>query len=164
MRVVVADTGPLNYLVLIDSVDLLPKLFEKVFTPEAVRAELLDPDTPAAVRTWAAQPPPWLEISPVSVAIDDPAWRALDVGERAALALARTLSAELVLMDDRVGVAVAQRQGFTVTGTLGVLDLAARRGLVDLADAFAWLRATSFRYPPEMMDALLARYRKGDQE
>jgi hypothetical protein len=80
---------------------------------------------------------------------------------RAALALARTLSAELVLMDDRVGVAVAQRQGFTVTGTLGVLDLAAQRGLVDLADAFARLRATSFRYPPEMMDALLASIAKG---
>ena len=67
-------------------------------------------------------------------------------------------------MDDRAGVAVAQRQGFTVTGTLGVLDLAAQRGLVDLADAFARLRATSFRYPPEMMDALLAQHPKGDQE
>jgi predicted nucleic acid-binding protein len=159
MRLVVADTGPLNYLVLIGCVDLLPKLFEKVSTPVAVQAELLDPDAPAA-----AQPPPWLEISPVSAAIDDPAWRALDAGERAALALARTLSAELVLMDDRAGVAVAQRQGFTVTGTLGVLDLAAQRGLVDLADAFARLRATSFRYRPEMMDALLAQHRKGDQE
>jgi predicted nucleic acid-binding protein len=159
MRLVVADTGPLNYLVLIGCVDLLPKLFEKVSTPVAVQAELLDPDAPAA-----AQPAPWLEISPVSAAIDDPAWRALDAGERAALALARTLSAELVVMDDRAGVAVAQRQGFTVTGTLGVLDLAAQRGLVDLADAFARLRATSFRYPPEMMDALLAQHRKGDQE
>lgn len=66
-------------------------------------------------------------------------------------------------MDDRAAVAVAQRQGFTVTGTLGVLDLAAQRGLVDLANAFARLRATSFRYPPEIMNALLARYRKGDQ-
>lgn len=162
MRLVIADAGPLNYLVLIGAIDLLPKLFEKIFTPVAVRAELLDPDAPAAVRAWAAQPPSWLEISPVSAAIDDPAWRALDAGERAALALARTLSAELVLMDDRAGVAVAQRQGFTVTGTLGVLDLAARRGLIDLADAFARLRATSFRYPPEMMDALLAQHREGD--
>ena len=34
MRLVVADTGPLNYLVLIGSVDLLPKLFEKVFKRE----------------------------------------------------------------------------------------------------------------------------------
>ena len=37
MRLVVADTGPLNYLVLIDAIELLPKLFEKVFIPEAVR-------------------------------------------------------------------------------------------------------------------------------
>jgi predicted nucleic acid-binding protein len=37
MRLVVADTGPLNYLLLIDAIELLPKLFETVFTPEAVR-------------------------------------------------------------------------------------------------------------------------------
>jgi predicted nucleic acid-binding protein len=67
-------------------------------------------------------------------------------------------------MDDRAGVAVAQQQGFTVTGTLGVLDLAAQRGLVDLADAFARLRATTFRYPPEIMDALLAQQRERDDE
>src|SRR5215475_4684033 len=100
MRLVVADTGPLNYLVLIDAVKLLPKLFEKVFAPEAVRAELLDQDAPAVVRAWAAQPPGWLDVRIISSVIDDPAWRSLDVGEREALALARTLSAELVLIDD----------------------------------------------------------------
>src|SRR5258708_3325153 len=105
MRLVVADTGPLNYFVLIDAIELLPKLFEKVFAPNAVQAELLNQDAPANVRAWAAQPPPWLVVQSVSATIDDPAWRALDVGEREALALARTLSAELVLMDDRVGVA-----------------------------------------------------------
>jgi predicted nucleic acid-binding protein len=164
MRLVVADTGPLNYLVLIDAIELLPKLFEKVYTPAAVRAELLDPDAPGIVRAWSAQPPPWLQVRQVTSAIDDPTWRALDVGEREALALARALGAELVLMDDRAGVAVAQQQGFTVTGTLGVLDLAAQRGLVDLADAFARLRTTTFRYPPEIMDALLAQQRERDDK
>jgi predicted nucleic acid-binding protein len=164
MRLVVADTGPLNYLVLIDAIELLPKMFEKVYTPAAVQAELLDPDAPGIVRAWAAQPPPWLEVRQVTSAIDDPTWRALDAGEREALALARAIGAELVLMDDRAGVAVAKQQGFTVTGTLGVLDLAAQRGLVDLADAFARLRATTFRYPPEIMDALLAQQRERDDE
>lgn len=101
---------------------------------------------------------------PVASAIDDQAWRALDAGEREALALARALGAELVLMDDRAGVTVERQQGLTVTGTLGVLDLAAQRGLVDLADAFARLRATTFRYRPEIMDALLAQHRKRDEE
>src|SRR5712691_11600440 len=81
MRLVVADTGPLNYLVLIEATELLPKLFEKVFAPEAVRAELLDQDAPAVVRAWAAQPPGWLDVRTVSSAIDDPAWRKLDIGE-----------------------------------------------------------------------------------
>jgi predicted nucleic acid-binding protein len=45
-----------------------------------------------------------------------------------------------------------------VTGTLGVLELAARRGLIDLASALTRLKTTNFRYPPAMMDALLARW------
>ena len=158
MRLVVADTGPLNYLVLIEAIELLPKLFERVFAPEVVRAELLNQDAPAVVRAWAAQPPGWLDVRLVSSSIDDPAWRALDIGEREALALARTLGAELVLMDDRAGVAAARKLGLAATGTLGVLDLSARRGLIDLADAFTRLKATSFRYRPEIMDALLAQH------
>src|SRR5437667_6834273 len=100
MRLVVADTGPLNYMVLIEAIELLPKLFGKVFTPAAVRAELLDRDAPAVVHAWAAQPPGWLDVRTVSSAIDDPAWRALDSGEREALALARTRDADLGLMDE----------------------------------------------------------------
>jgi predicted nucleic acid-binding protein len=160
MRLVVADTGPLNYLVLIEAIELLPKLFEKVFTPEAVRAEILDQDAPAVVRAWAGQPPGWLDVRTVSSAIDDPAWRALDIGEREAIALAHTLGADLVLMDDRAGVAAARQLGLAATGTLGVLDLGARRGMIDLANAFMRLKTTSFRYRAEIMDALLAQHAK----
>jgi predicted nucleic acid-binding protein len=161
MRLVVADTGPLNYLVLIDQIGLLPALFEKVFAPAAVQAELLNRDPPAAVRSWAIHPPAWLEVGSVSLVIDDPAWRALDAGEREALVLAHALTADLVLMDDRTG--VARGQGFAVTGTLGVLDLAARRGLVELAGAIERLKNTTFRYRPEILDALLAQHRKGQE-
>jgi predicted nucleic acid-binding protein len=50
MRLVVADTGPLNYLVLIGAIDLLPKLFETVLVPQAVCDELCHRVAPAAVR------------------------------------------------------------------------------------------------------------------
>ncbi len=50
--------------------------------------------------------------------------------------------------------------GFAVTGTLGLLDAAAARGWIDLADAFARLRTTSFRYRPELLDVLLAEHRR----
>ena len=46
MRIVVADTGPLNYLVLIGQVNLLPALFEKVIVPTVVYRELTSPRAP----------------------------------------------------------------------------------------------------------------------
>ena len=62
MRLVIADTGPINYLVLIGNIDLLPVLFEKVILPSAVQAELTDPDAPPSVRNWIADPPAWLDV------------------------------------------------------------------------------------------------------
>jgi hypothetical protein len=56
VRLIIADTGPINYLVLIGSIDLLPILFENVILPSAVRAELTDPDAPPSVRNWIANP------------------------------------------------------------------------------------------------------------
>jgi predicted nucleic acid-binding protein len=161
MRLVVADTGPINYLVLIDAIEVLPKLFEQVLVPDAVYDELSHADAPPLVRAFISRIPAWLEIRPNPDRNDDIATDAvLDEGERAAIALATSIGADLILMDDRAGVAVAYRRGLAVTGTLGVLDLAARRGLIDLATTVARLKATNFRYPPEVIEALLAQHRE----
>ena len=40
MRVVVADATPLHYLILIDAVDVLPRIFDKIYIPIEVRDEL----------------------------------------------------------------------------------------------------------------------------
>jgi predicted nucleic acid-binding protein len=128
MRLVVADTGPLNYLVQIEAIDMLPRLFEQILVPTAVYDELAHADAPPSVRTFVARMPAWLEVRPnPDHNDDDAAASTLDEGERAAIALATSIGADLILMDDRAGVAVACRRGLTVTGTLGVLDLAARK-------------------------------------
>jgi len=164
MRLVVADTGPLNYLVLTGDFELLPKLFGRVLAPQAVCDELADRDAPTSVRAWVAQRPAWLEVRPnPDIRPDDTTTATLDRGERAAIALAFAVKAELVLMDDQEGAAVARREGLVVTGTLGVLDLAARRGMIDLAEAFTRLKATSFYYRQGLLDALLAQHRRGDE-
>ena len=158
MPVVVADTGPLNYLVQIDAIEVLPALFGKIIVPTVVHNELMHPRAPAAVRSWAANPPSWIDIKPgpdLTTAIAG--FRSLDDGERAAIAVAREIGADLILMDDRDGVAFARSQDFAVTGTLGILDLAARCGMIDLVAAFTRLRATTFHYRQGLLDALLAR-------
>lgn len=159
MPVVVADTGPIHYLVLIGEAEILFRLFAKILIPEAVRDELLHPEAPEAVRTWAAAPPDWLDVRATPEADDaDPVLTRLDRGERAALALAQAVHADLLLIDDREAVATARGMGFAVTGTLGILDLASRRGLIDLAATVARLKTTNFRYRPEILDTLLAAH------
>lgn len=48
--IVVADTGPLHYLILIGQIDLLPRLFGAVAVPITVAGELRHPGAPVAVR------------------------------------------------------------------------------------------------------------------
>ena len=155
-RIVVSDTTSIHYLVLIAETELLPVLYGEVLIPESVALELQQPHTPELIRCWMQKPPAWLQI--VSLAALPPIAMSLDLdrGERDAIRLALHCNADLVLMDERDGVEEARRLGLTVTGTLGVLDRAAERGLIDLAPAFARLRQTNFRINPALMERLLA--------
>ena len=127
-----------------------------------MHSELARAQAPDAVRNWVQAPPAWLEVQTLpGHAFDDETLEGLDDGEKAALALAASLAADLVLMDDREGVRVARNKGFRVIGTLRVLDLGARRGLLDLADAFERIKRTNFRYRQEIMDELLDQQRSG---
>lgn len=142
-----------------------PRLFEKIHTPVEVRDELVCEGTPVAVRKWMQRPPEWLEVLAASAdALIDPSLGALDLGERAAIALAQSIRADLLLIDDRAGAALAQRRSLNVTGTLGVLDLASRAGLLLLRDVFPRLQRTNFRYPPSLMEALLKEERVRSRE
>src|SRR5437870_13266643 len=88
-NIVVADAGPLHYLVLIDCGEILGNLFDHVLVPFAVRDELLHPRAPQKVKDWIIRPRPWLEITPVTQA--QPV-RGLHRGETEALQLALELS------------------------------------------------------------------------
>ncbi|HLM98172.1 MAG TPA: DUF3368 domain-containing protein [Bryobacteraceae bacterium] len=162
MLIVVADTSPLRYLVQIDQIQLLPRLFEKILIPSVVSDELRHTSAPEVVRNWMSKKPDWLEVSVVDPS-DDPSLRALDDGERSAISLGLSVSADLILIDDRRGAVAARDKGLEVTGTLGILDLAARRGMIDFANALARLRTTNFRGREELFDALLKRHKRGSQ-
>jgi predicted nucleic acid-binding protein len=152
VRLVIADTGPINYLVLIGHIEILPALFEKVILPSAVRDELTDPDTPPVVRDWIANPPGWLEIRSTSGAATV---RDLGAGETEAIALANRTPFRTAADGRETGVKAARRCGLEVTGTLGVLSRAGQLGIIDLAQAFERIKQTSFRYPQEIMDQFL---------
>jgi predicted nucleic acid-binding protein len=152
--VVVADTSPLNYLIQIDCDRILPQLYERVFV--RVVEELDHPRTIASVRQWLGRMPAWLIVDPVVDAVDERLAR-LDPGERQAIQLAARTHADLLLMDERLGVRLAREYGLAVTGTLGVLLQAARHGLVDIEQALAHLRKTDFRCTPRVLEDVRRR-------
>jgi predicted nucleic acid-binding protein len=131
--------------------------------PIEIRDELTCEDTPLPVRTWMQHLPRWLEVlaTPI-VTSEDSSLEGLDTGERAAIVLAESMCADLLLIDDRAGAILAQRRGLAVTGTIGVLDLASRGGMLDLRDAFVRLQEPR---PPAELVAIRAvshgRDRKG---
>lgn len=92
MLIVVADTGPINYLVLIGQPEILPALFEKVMIPAAVHDELANAAAPPAVHEWIQLRPAWLEVHVDAGSLFDDAPKNLDKRERAALALVPRLA------------------------------------------------------------------------
>jgi predicted nucleic acid-binding protein len=152
--IVVADTSPINYLILIEEIDILTKMYGRVVIPRAVRQELLRPSAPEMVRNWITQLPTWLEVhTPVNA--PDASLSTLDPGERDAIMLAGELRADQLIVDDRQGRHEAEKRGIPVMGTLGVLREAAALGLLNLRIAAKRLEATSFYIAPEVLTRLL---------
>jgi len=156
MTVVVADTSPLNYLVLIGQIDILRGLYGRVVVPPEVLAELSDRSAPRAVLEWIQSRPEWLEVRVPREGKSDSALSQIDPGERAAILLAQEERDVLLLIDDAAGRVEASRRHIPNTGTLGVLRAAARRDLLDLPQALALLGATNFRVSQSLIDALIA--------
>ncbi|MGA2145499.1 MAG: DUF3368 domain-containing protein [Bryobacteraceae bacterium] len=156
--IAVADTSAVCYLILIDEIGILPNLFTRVLVPPAVVAELLHEDAPEAVRSWAAKLPHWVSVreNPIH---GTAGMEKLQAGEKAAILLAESIQADTILLDEKSARRVAAGRGLRVTGTLGVLSVAAAGGMLDLATAIDRLMRTSFRCSPALLKATLDRSR-----
>jgi predicted nucleic acid-binding protein len=154
---IVADTSPIHYLILIQHDAVLPLLYTQVVIPPAVLGELQDEETPEPVRLRVAHPPAWFEVRAPQQRIAATDMPKLGMGEREAIVLAQELRADVLLIDERDGRRAARSRALAVIGTLGVLEKAAAGSLIDLPSALARLQATSFYAPPALFEGALAR-------
>lgn len=155
--IVVSDTSPLNYLILIGCVEILPSMFGQVYAPPEVLTELTHVRSPQPVKDWATSPPSWLVVKSPS---NPSAQTTLGPGETAAIALAEELHADWILIDERDGRAEASRRGLKVLGTITLLDRAAALKLIDLATTVDQLKATNFHVAENLLQDLLERDKK----
>lgn len=129
-RRVVANSTPLILLGGIERLDLLRSMYGEVSIPTAVFEEVACRDD-AAGKVLAGRPD-WIRVEVAPTPDDLSLLRSrLHAGEVEAIMLARTMDADLVIIDDNAAKKTAKFLGLTVTGTLGVLVKAKRRGLLD---------------------------------
>jgi len=130
---IVSNTDPIIALAKIGKLDLLKAIAPEVLIPLTVARELfakfgresqaIDQALADFIRVTEVK-----EIDPgIKIAI-----AGLDEGEKQAIALASTLSEEIVLLlDDRAGRRVAQKLGFSTTGSIGVLLRLKEKGAIE---------------------------------
>ena len=158
MAVVVSDTTPLHYLILIGQDSVLEKLYGQVIVPPAVLQELGHPAAPPAISEWAKSPPAWLTVQ--SPALIPPRFDNLDLGERQALVLAKEIHADFVLLDDKVARRFAESEALKVKGTLGIVADAAKAGLLNFRETVETLQRTTMHMEPQLAERIIAEYEK----
>lgn len=128
--IVISDTSPITNLAAIAQLDLLRQLYDSIVIPRAVYNEMagVNREVPGAAEVQSLD---WIQTQ----TLNNPERvreirQGIDQGEAEAIVLALELEADLLLMDERRGRAVAARYGLSVTGLLGVLLQAKQNHLI----------------------------------
>ena len=156
--IVVADSGPLHYLILLDYIDLLE--VSTAGSSYQRPCELSAAGAPPTMRDWILRPLSWVTVVPVALEAVETITDDLDLGERSAISLATTRGADLLLIDEAAGRAEARRRNLRVTGTLGVLRAGAEQGLVNVPALIGRLKTTSFYVDDALVNAIFQRWLK----
>lgn len=156
---VVADASPLIFLGKLGQLDLIPALFKgAVWVPSSVRDEVLAPPiSPAEARALTA----FLgRCEVVKVARPVRFSAAMSLADNDALTLALRKRADRLLTDERLMRDMAVIEHIRPVGTLGILLLAMRKGLLTAAETRqhveALIRDHRFRIGIALYEAVLA--------
>ena len=121
--IIVADTTPLISLLKINRFDLLEKLYNSIFIPEAVFNELTfsekyQDEADIISKSKFIKCYEVMNTQAVKILQE---FTNLDLGESEAIILAQELNADVLLMDENKGRKVASKLNIPLSGTLGVL-------------------------------------------
>ncbi len=126
---VIINTGPIIALSLLGQFDLLEKLYQNIYTPEAVVQEIVVGGTDAPGYDEVAKSS-WLVKKKLDNPIPPLLSMVLDIGEAETIALALEMNIRRVVIDESLGREVADHLGLLPTGTIGILLKAKRNGYI----------------------------------
>jgi len=137
MGIIVSDTTPIISLLKINHLNLLEKMFGDVFISEGVFKELTG-NPKYQKETKQIKNSSFIQIFPIvnqQAVIDLIVSGGLDLGESEAIVLAKEIKASTLIIDERRGRAVAEKEGLAITGTIGILLEARKKNIISLEDS-----------------------------
>ncbi len=141
-------------LSVIQKLHLLQCLYDEVWIPPAVEAEILA----GGVRAGSAElkSADYIQTIPLQDSRHADLLNDLDRGEAEAIALALEQNADLLIIDERLGRRHAKRLGISITGVLGVLLRAKQNGhLFELKPNIIRLRQAGIRLGDKLVERVL---------
>ena len=158
LELVVSNSGPLITLSTIGRLDLLKSLFVRIAVPQAVYEEVViqGQGEPGSKEVAEAE---WIHTVPVQDRLAvNLLQESLDTGESEAIVLGQELNARYILLDDALARRKADLIGLSVVGTLGVLLMARKAGLVPAVKPILDdLMQTDFRMSERVREVVLAK-------
>ena len=155
MRVVL-NSSPLIFLAKLGLLDLLEKLFDEVYITEAVYHETVVEGTGHEEAVLIANADFLKRVSVKNQRLVKFLLEMIDHGEAETIAFALENEVDVVLLDDKDARKVARSFGLRVTGTLGLLILAKRKGLISqIAPYVEELRRNGFRISEKVVKRVL---------
>lgn len=127
-KIVISNATPIISLCSVEHDFILKNLFHHIVIPKAVDLELRALDRPGA----RFSDHKWVEV--VSVTNEEVVQflcKDIDIGEAETIALAKQLSANIVIIDENAGYQIAKLFDLPVVRTLSVLKLAKHKKIID---------------------------------
>ncbi len=156
--IVVSNTSPIINLAQIGRLDILEGLFTHIIIPSKVFEEITvqGMDMPGADEVRAAT---WIQVAkPTDTNFVKTLQLQIDGGESEAIVLALELKAGLLVIDERLGRAVAKEFQVPIIGLLGVLKIAKAKGIITAVKPLIdqLIHVAGFRVAKDLYDEIMA--------
>lgn len=127
----ISNTGPIIVPMLVERLDILQNLFQKVFVPEAMHKELLLGEN-IGIGLASYKQASWIQVHSLQNALDPLIKTVLDIGEASVIQLSQEINADYVLIDERKARKIARNiYGLRVIGTARILVKAKSKRMID---------------------------------
>jgi uncharacterized protein len=149
-KIIISDTSCLIALQNIGLLNLLKDLYNEILITQEVKNE------------FGLDLPDWIIVLEVkNIEKKSEIEQKLDKGEASSIALALEIKDSILIIDEIKGRKIAQSLNIEIIGTIGILLLADKRGLIkDVLSVILKMVNKGFRLSDNLIDKLIEKYSK----